>query len=164
MVVSGLTIREAFQNSVVNRIPNDDSSYTLRKDVIDSLNMNCGTLEERALTEDVFTSTPPKVEEPEAVEPTQSLTFTIEQKTMGVPVEYVKLTKVIKSLGTLEEDGRTSIIPLKDAADMAKEVQRGGSIKVTVPATGHYVNSATALSNIVAELQDCKVTGHCHRS
>ena len=166
MVVAGLTIREAFQNSVVNRIPNDDSAYTLRKDVIDSLNMNCGTLEDRTLTEDVFAETPPVVEEPVVVDetPVQALTFSIEQKMMGTEVQYVRLAKVLKSLGALEDDGRTSIIPLKEAADMAKEVQRGGSIKVTVPATGHYVNSATALANIVADLQECGVTGKCQRN
>jgi hypothetical protein len=164
MVVAGLTVREAYQNSVVNRIPNDESAYTLRKDVIDSLNMNCGTMEDRTLTEDVFAKTPPVVEEPVVAEPVQSLTFTIEPKGTGATVEYIKLAKVLKTLGATNDSNHTSIVPLKDAADMAKEVQAGGIIKVTVPADGHYVSTPDSLKNIVVDLQACGVTGRCQRS
>lgn len=165
MVTAGLTVREAYQNAVVNRIPNDDSAYTLRKDVIDALNMDCGTIEDRTLVEDVFAQTPTTVveAEPKVVTAPQPLTFTIEQKTMGVEVQYVKLAKILKRLGAVHEDGHTSLVPLKEAADMAKEVQRGGSIRLTVPSDGHYVSSTTALHAIIADLRDCGVTGRVQR-
>ena len=164
MVVNGLTIREAYQNSVVNRIPNDDSSYTLRKDVIDSLNLECGTLEDVPLTEDIFAKTKTVVKEASKVESTQSLTFTIEPKGDGCATEYVRLAKLIKRMGCTEEPTHTSVISLKDAASMAKEVQNGGCVKVTVPLTGYYVKTNQNLKHLVEDLKSAGVAGKVAKS
>jgi len=159
MVVSGLTVREAYQNSVVNRIPNDDSAYTLRKDVIDSLNMNCGTLEDKPLVEDIFAQTKTVVKEASKEESVQSLTFTIEPKGDDFAVEYVRLAKLVKRMGCTEEPSHTSVISLKDAASMAKEVQNGGCVKVTVPLTGFYVCSNQNLKHLIGDLKSAGVAG-----
>lgn len=54
MTVAGMTIREGFESAVVMRIQDNSSGGSLRKQVVDAINVECGVLRSRELEQDVF--------------------------------------------------------------------------------------------------------------
>lgn len=76
MIMSGMSLREAFESSVVRRISRDESASMERKKVVDYLNVQFGIFSDREVDGDVFELNP----EPKKVDPGPEVVPTITEE------------------------------------------------------------------------------------
>jgi len=126
MVVSGLTIREAYETAVVKRISQDEGEGGQRKQVVDLINAQIGNFAPRKLARDVFSG---GIDETVAEEP--------KAKVVGIAV----LTAVrsphlgqVTIIGVIRELSIASAvdnqISFKEAQSLVKAMSNGDTVNI----------------------------------
>lgn len=132
MVCSGMTKRDAFEYAVVRRVPVDTGGNSLRKSVVDMVNVQLGSFEERTLPLDLFSvldqkgSVKKEIPVQDSAEPSRrritlrtSLPLT-ERKNMG-------MVGVISGIRKLVEE-----YSIKDAKEIFNDIRDGKLVTLLV--------------------------------
>lgn len=118
MVVSGMTVREAYESAVVRRIPADTTGSNQRKKVVDLVNTRIGTLQQRPVFGDVFGY---DVEPEPEVKATADYTFdkpttqTLLLKPTGRHIPNVPVMKALRMLVLADLEGMPYTLSVRDA-------------------------------------------------
>lgn len=126
-VASGMNLRQAYEYTVVRRIPQDNTGSSLRKSVVDSINTQLGAFEIDVIQGDVFEMGAAGVTKVE-----DAPTTVVETK------HLLKLHATSSAVATLHLIGAIRKLPLvnavtvKQAQDLAETVRSGGEIELTL--------------------------------
>jgi MoxR-like ATPase len=142
MVKTGLSVREAFETAVIRRIPSDETGNNLRKSVVDLVNVAVGVLEDRELSQDVF-SLPGEVF-------VRELSHNIQLRASGEG-SILGMVPLIVALRRLPlKDGNLS---LRDAQKVAEEIQAGKTVNLALN------KKPDAFADLVENFRACGVSG-----
>lgn len=163
MVVSGMTLREAFESAVVLRVPTDGTSNSERKKVIDLVNTHLGVLEVRNVSGDVFG------------EPESPAVIKVEQEQepeVGVEPKPVKEAKVLLTLERASDKNLLAvglIVALRRLPVVTGELSLGeanvlvSKLSSSYPVVLELSHEPEDMSEIAAEFRRCGLTGSFRR-
>lgn len=126
LVSSGMTVREAFEVSVLTRIPEDLGGNNLRKAMVDMVNVEIGYLQKRVLTNDIFGGLD------DTPAPSQEYQLAPHQQCVLSRVwgGFFNKISVIKLLRTIPFE--SGFLGLKEAKDVAESLGNGLTITMTI--------------------------------
>jgi hypothetical protein len=119
MVVNGMYVREAFEMAVIKRIPQDSSGSSLRKEVLDLVNVQLEPYKVRLLESDIFNlgQTEEEAEESGEVSRTK-LTLT---RNTSMTFLTVRIIKLLRQLSIVDSEP----FSLREAKSMVDSIENG---------------------------------------
>lgn len=135
LIQAGMTIREAFETSVITRIPEDVGGNNLRKSMLDLVNAELGHLSKRKVDFDVFSGVASEaiIEDSPTINHTSDYlcNFFLKDGVVKSPDgAYFPLISIVKVLRTI--DFITGKLSLKQAKDMTEAMRKGDYVSGTV--------------------------------
>lgn len=151
MVRSGMTIREAFESSVVKRIPVDAGGLGQRKKVVDLVNAQIGNFSARRfIEEDIFGTG--EVEQPRQSAKLKS--YHLSLSTIDAEdLLFIKLITVVRCFSILSESGEEVYLDLANARDVVNKIRDGATVKFDL------ARKPNGLDSLMNELRRCGVQG-----
>ena len=148
-----MKVREAFEVAVVRRIPQDSSGTSLRKQVIDAINVQLDKYSVRRFLEtDIFedNDVPTSTNEIEDAPTYLTLLLSRNPSTSLLTAQCIKL---IRQLHAVDEDGKETEISLSDANAMVNRISKLDTVGIRVAAyPDKKMITNFSVSGIIVEL------------
>lgn len=142
MVQAGMNLREAYENAVVRRIVGSDAQMGMRKQVIDRLNIMLGTMDDKAVENDVFGGYKPEVETPPAKEEAYATDGTINVTLRMTDLAFANAVYAIKLLRRYGVETKS----LKESKDTFDALRSGSKVS-------HFAILEKEFSEMVIDLE-----------
>lgn len=132
MVASGLSIREAYEMAIVRRIPQESGGKSLRKSVVDALNVQAGVLSDRAIVaNDVFAAE--RKEEEAAIDLSDLYTLELSlYKKEGYSLLPVVVIRYLRKLPVLNDAGQLVSLSVREANQVIERLRSGELVRLTL--------------------------------
>lgn len=142
MVASGLSIREAFEMAIVRRIPQESGGKSLRKSVVDALNVQAGVLLERVVAKDVFSEAEPEEEETTESSPIYVLELSKYGKGGHVLLPVV-IIRYLRKLPVLNDAGQRVSLTMREANKTVEMLRSGVKVVLNLYETPEDMDEVT---------------------